>query len=402
MANTLLTLGGITRRAISLFRNTNAFLQAIDRQYDSSYCVTGGKIGANLKIRLPNDYTVRSGATASAQNTVENSTTLTVGTQKGVDVSFTSGDLALSIDDFAYRILEPMVNTLAGGVAADIMSGVEAVNNIVHATTASATITPTSATWLQAGAVLDLNSAPRSGRRVIADALTMSRTVNTMTGLFNPGSQVSKQFQQGLISANTLGFESWQMDQTVLLHTAGTFATTNTVNGGSQTGSTITVNSTSGALVVGDIVTFAAVNGVNRVTKVSTGQLQQFVITAAAPAASTTLSIYPALTPISSGAYATCTASPANSAAIATPILLSETYRKNIAFHPQAVVMATADLDLPTGAVVACAREAYDGVSLRMIRDYNSTSDGWLTRLDILYGYLWVRPEWAVIVADSV
>lgn len=401
MANTLLTLGGITRRAIQLFRNSNAFLQSIDRQFDSKFGVEGAKVGSSLSIRLPNDYTVRSGATASAQNTVEVKTTLTVASQKGVDVSFTSADMALSIDDFAYRILEPMVNVLAGGVAADIMSGAEAINNLVHATTAGATITPTSATWLQAGAILDFNSCPRHGRTVIADALTMSRTVNTLTGLFNPSSQVSKQYQQGLVSSNTLGFEDWKMDQTVLLHTAGTFVS-GTVNGGSQTGSAITVNSTTGTLVVGDIVTFAGCFGVNRITKTSTGVLQQFVITAAAAGSSTSLSIYPALTPIASGAYATCSASPANSAAIAAVVAASEVYRKNFAFHPQAVVMATADLDLPTGAVVSCARENYSGISLRMIRDYNSTSDGWLTRLDILYGYLWVRPEWAVIVADAV
>ncbi len=34
MANTLLTLNQITKEAVRLFRNTNAFIGSIDRQYD--------------------------------------------------------------------------------------------------------------------------------------------------------------------------------------------------------------------------------------------------------------------------------------------------------------------------------------------------------------------------------
>jgi hypothetical protein len=72
VANTLLTIGGITRKALALFRNSNAFLQLIDRQYSSEFARSGAKIGSTVKIRLPNDYVVRTGPTAVPQNTVEN------------------------------------------------------------------------------------------------------------------------------------------------------------------------------------------------------------------------------------------------------------------------------------------------------------------------------------------
>lgn len=404
MANSLLTIGGITRKAIQLFRNSNAFLQMIDRQYDNSFGVVGAKIGSQLRIRLPNDYTVRVGATAVPQNTAENSVTLTVATQMGVDVSFPSTDLALSMDDFAYRILAPMVNELAAGVAVNIMAGVEGIPNFVHNSTAGATISPVAATWLQAGAVLDQNSCPRADRNIIIDPMTLSRTVSSLTGLFNPQSDISKQYKTGMIAQNVFGFD-WAMDQTVILHTEGTFTTGAVSATANQTGSTITTTSQTGTLAVGDIITIAGVYQVNRVTKASVGSLQQFVITVAAPATSTSLSIYPPLLPQVSGqnvAYQTVTASPAAGAAIATPVAASEIYRKNFAFHPTAVCMATADLELPTGAVMSAGRESYDGISLRMVRDYITTTDTWLTRLDILYGWLWPRPEWAVIVADAV
>jgi hypothetical protein len=231
----------------------------------------------------------------------------------------------------------------------------------------------------------------------------MSRVVSSLTGLFNPQNKISSQYTSGLISQNVLGFD-WAVDNTVLLHTEGAF-TTGTMNGANQTGSTLTVTSTGATLAVGDIITIAGVHQVNRVTKKSTGNLQQFVITVAAPATSTSLSVYPPLNPQIAGqdvAYQTVDASPTVNAAITTPVAASEIYRKNFAFHPTACTMASADLELPTGAVVAASRAAYDGISIRMTRDWNSTTDQWLSRLDFIFGSTWPRPEWAVIIADAV
>jgi hypothetical protein len=403
MPNSLLTINMITRKALQLFRNQNAFLIMIDKQYDPQYAQTGAKIGDTLRIRLPNDYVVRTSATAVPQNTTERSTPLTISEYYGVDTSFSSVDLALSMDDFATRVLEPMVNVLAGAVASKIMLGVENVPNFVHKVSGAATVAPDAATFLQAGAVLTQNCCPANNRNIIIDPLTMSRVVSSLTGLFNPQNKISSQYTSGLISQNVLGFD-WAVDNTVLLHTEGAF-TTGTMNGANQTGSTLTVTSTGATLAVGDIITIAGVHQVNRVTKKSTGNLQQFVITVAAPATSTSLSVYPPLNPQIAGqdvAYQTVDASPTVNAAITTPVAASEIYRKNFAFHPTACTMASADLELPTGAVVAASRAAYDGISIRMTRDWNSTTDQWLSRLDFIFGSTWPRPEWAVIIADAV
>lgn len=403
MANTLLTIAMITREAIRLWKNSNAFIMNIDRQYDSSYAVDGAKIGTQLKIRLPNDYTVRTGPAASIQDTAEQSVTLTVATQKGIDVSFSSADRALSLDDYAERVLAPMINNLAGAVAADIMSGATAISNYVSLTDGSNnTVSPTAQTWLLAGAALDNNSAPRGRRKIILDPLTQARTVDSLKGLFNPTGDLSKQYDSGEMY-NALGFD-WMMDQTILKPTAGTFSSGGTVNGANQSGLTITVNATTGTFVVGDIVTFAGVNAVNRITKSSVGTLRQFVITAAAASGATSLSIYPALIPPSGGnpvQYQTVTASPANGAVLAIVQKAGETARKNIVFRPEAVTMVTADLPLP-GGVQEVAREAFDNLSMRMVTDYIFQTDQTATRLDILYGSQWVRPEWACSVMDVI
>ena len=400
MSNTILTINMITREAVRLWVNTNSFLQHIDTQYDDQFAITGAKIGQSLRIRLPNDYTVRTGPVAQIQDTAETSTTLTLATQKGVDVSFNSAERTMSLDDYSKRILAPAVNNLVGAVAADIMSGVEGgVSNLVgNFDSAGNLLKPTLETWLNAKALLSLRSAPTDNRKFILDPVSMARTVQNLSGLLNPATEISEQYRSGEVY-NAIGFD-WFEDQTVLKHTTGTWSGT-TVNGASQTGTSINVTIGSSVPAVGDIITFAGVNAVNRITKVSTGELQQFVVTSYAGGV---LGIYPAIVPPQGSApvqYQTVTASPANGAAVNSLTLSGSVYRKNIAFIPDAVTMATADLEMPKN-MQEVARERMDGVSLRMVTGFDIKSDQFITRLDVLYGYLWVRPEWAVVVADII
>lgn len=407
MANTLLTIDMILREAHTLWTNTNAFLQNIDRQYDDQFAQTGAKIGASLRVRLPNDYVVRSGAAASPQNTVETSTTLTMAYQQGIDMPFSSAERTLSLDDYSQRVLKPALNNLAGSVAYTVMLGVEGgVCNMVANQDGSYNIlSPTSATYLDAGAVLDNNSAPMGSRMVVNHPRTRARVVNSLSGLFNPSKRISEQYTTGTIM-EALGFD-WLADQTVLAHTNGALAQASaTVNGAGQTGSTLVVNALAAGLNAGDIITIAGVEAVNRITKQSTGELRQFVVTAAAAAGATSISIYPAIVPAVGGVavqYQTVDASPANGAAVnpALSLAASTEYRKNFVFAAEAVTMVTADLELP-GGVHEAGREVYDKLSIRMLSQYNSINDLFLTRLDVLFGYLWIRPEWAVVVPDTI
>ena len=404
--NTVLTASMITREAVRLWKNTNAFIKMIDHQYDNRFAQSGAKIGTALSIRLPNDYIVRDGATASAQNTVETNTTLTVASQKGVDVEFSSLERTMRLDDFSQRVLAPMLNNLTGEVALQVMSGVEAgAANIVSNVSAGAIIAPTAETWLLGGAKLDENSVPRgAGRSAIIDPISQARAVATLSALFNPSGKISGQYETGEM-VNALGFD-WMMDQTAIKHTTGNLGGTLTVNGASQTGLTLTVNaSMTGGLNKGDMITIAGVFAVNRITKETTGSLRQFVVTANVASGALSIPIYPAIVPLSGGnkvAYQTVVASPANAAAYAlVGSAAAEVYRKNIVFHKDAVTMATADLEMP-GGVHEVAREMFDGVSMRFLSQYSASTDQFLSRLDVLFGYVWVRPEWVCVVADKI
>jgi len=401
MANTILTAQQITREALRLFKNSNAFLKSVDRQYDDSFARDGAKIGTSLKIRLPNDYTVRTGAATSVQDTTEQSTTLTVATQKGVDVAFTSVDRTMSLDDFGQRILSPMMNNLGGAIAADVLSGSEAISNLVNKVDGSSnTIAPDASTWLTAGAVLDNQGAPRGNRVAILDPYTNARTVSSLSGLFNAQNKIGTQNTKGTMDAEILGIQNWSMDQSVIKHVTGAYSTIGTVSGASQSGTAITTSALAGPLKKGDVISFAGVFAVNRTSKVTTGALAQFVVTADVATSATSIPIYPALTP---GAvqFQTVTASPASGAAITVATKASETYRNNFIMSPMACTMATADLMLPRG-VHEAARETFDGISMRMISAYDISNDRFITRLDVLYGYQWVRPEWAVRVPDAL
>lgn len=406
MANQLLTNSIITREALRIFKNTNLFLRNIDTQYDDSFAKKGAKIGDTLRIRLPNEYTTRTGKVAAPQDTVERSVPLTVSTQQGVDVSFSSAERALSLDDFSNRILLPAMNSLAGTIATNVMQSVESASNMTfkgrnNADSTGTIATPDAGTWLDAGAQLDMTSTPRVNsrgmRKAILDPRTQARTVTSLAGLFNNQQKIGEQYKSGEMGVDTLGLD-WGMDQTVIKHTNGTYSA-GAVSGAGQTGSTLTTAATTGTFNKGDVIVIAGVFGVNPVTKQSTGELRQFVVTANVASGATQIPIYPAIIP-GNVAYGTVTASPASGALITLVGGAGVTFRKNFVMDPMAITLATADLDLPTGGVVDAHRESYDGVSLRFITGYDITNDNWISRFDVLYGWATIRPEWITTVAD--
>jgi len=408
MPNSLLTINMITREAVRLFKNTNLFIQNIDTQYDSMFANAGAKIGTSVRVRLPNDYTVSNGPALSAQNTDEQSTTLNLSTQRHVDVGFTSVDLTMSLDDFSSRVLAPMVNNLAGNVAQTIMLGSEGgvCNFVSNVDGAGNIITAQQNQYLVGRAILADNSAPLTeGANIVVDPITNANSTSSLTGLLNPSTEISEQYRTGMMK-NGLGYRRWFEDQTVIKHTTGTYDGTATVGAAGQTGNSIvTTAPIVGTLNAGDIITLQGCNAVNRVTKQDLATLRQFVVTANVSSGATSIPIYPSITPAVGGQpvqYQTVTASPTSGGQILLVTKAGEVYRKSIAYVRDAVTMATADLVMPKAGIVAGARSNYDGIAMRMITAYQIGTDQEFTRLDVLFGWLYVRPEWAVVVANKV
>lgn len=411
MANTLLTPQMITKAAVMLWKNSNAFIQNIDTQYSDQFARDGAKIGQTLNVRKPASFTVTDGPALAVQNTNEIYTPLTLSTQRHVDIAFTSAEQALSLDHFVDLILRPAISNLAANVAASVMALLSPTvpnlvgNGLTIGSAGGTLASPTASTFNQARAQLGFRATPPGDLNAIMDYQTDARTANALAGLFNPTGRISQIFDSGEVRGPALGIANWWSDQTTPVVTTGAYTVMPTVNGAGQTGTAITVNAGTGNLNVGDIVSFAGVYSVNPLTFLSTGQPAQFTVTQAYTGG-TTLNIYPAITPIALTAglntvqYATVTASPANSAAITTALPASTTYRKNLVMHKTAFTLATADLPMYQDGVIACHRESKDGISLRFLQSYDVSADRAVTRIDVLFGCAALMPERACAVAD--
>lgn len=397
MSNSLLTPTAVTREALRVLHQKLSFVGSINRSYDDSYAKSGAKIGNTLKIRTPNQYTVRTGATLSAQDSQEQSVELQVATQKGVDVNFSSAELSLDLDDFSDRILEPAMAVLAASIEADAYSMYKDVYQMVDGDGASLALSHI----LNGRKMLNDSLAPMDNNRtaMLSTAHNVA-IVDALKGLFQDSSAVAKQYREGYMG-RTSGFDFSESTH-VGKHTTGTAAKTTgyVVNGASQTGSTLTVDGGSTTFLDGDIITIAGVYSVHPETKVSTGNLQQFVVTANSGSSATSLSISPAIT--TSGARQNVSGSPADNAAIVkVGAGASETLDTSMVYHRDAFAFATADLVMPKG-IDFSAREVFDGISMRIVRAYDINNDKFPCRIDVMYGYKAIRPQLAArIHADG-
>jgi hypothetical protein len=391
MANALLTPTAVTREALRILHQKLNFVGSIVREYDDSFAKSGAKIGDTLKIRLPNQYTVRTGATLSAQDTTESSVSLQVATQKGVDLNFTSVDLTLSLDDFSKRILDPAMSVLAANVEADAMSMYKDVYQSVWNGGSAAAYNK----YLDARVLLQNALAPGNDRTANLDPLSMADLVKDTKTLFNNQDSIGKQYKEGSMGrAAGLDF----VENTMwAAHTRGAGAGY-LINGGSQSGASLVIDTGTGALNVGDVFTIAGVFRVHPETKVSTGVLHQFVVTAAATSGATSVSISPAI--VTSGATQNVSAAPADNAAITFLGTASTAVGTSLVYQKEAFAFATADLVMPSG-VDFSSRQVLDGVSMRIVRAYDINNDKFPCRLDVLYGYKTIRPFFAARVHNN-
>jgi hypothetical protein len=396
-SNTLLTISMITNEALAILENNLTFAKQVNRQYDDQFAKSGAKIGNTLNIRMPVKYAVTTGAALSVQDTVERSVPVTLTTQAHVDMEFSSVDLALSMDEFSDRVLKPAIAELANKIDYDGLSLVNKIPNAVGSPTALASDLKT---YLAAGVKLDNESTPRDDMRaIVIGSASQAAIVDGLKGLFNDVTEISKQYKEGTMG-RTAGFK-WSMDQNVQMHTNGTgTADPVAINGASQTGSTLTVDGLSGTLKAGDTFTIAGVYAVNPMSKQSTGQLRQFVVLSDVGAAGTSLSISPAI--VTTGVYKNVTVGPANDALLTFIGVASATYEIGVAFHRDAFVLVTADLPLPKGTDRAArVSDSQLGISLRVISDYVISTDQFVTRIDVLYGWAIIRPEFAVKIINN-
>jgi hypothetical protein len=399
--NTLLTISMITKEALRILENNLAFTKRVNRQYDDKFAIEGAKIGYVVNARKPVRYVVTTGQALSIQDATETQVPVTLTTQDHVDFQFSSADLALSVDDFKNRFLTPAISALANKID---FSGLSLYSQISNAVGTPGTVPNTLLTYLLAGVALDNNAAPQDEERhIVITPKMQAYIVDALKGLFQQASEIARQYIKGTMGISS-GF-NWAMDQNCPTHTVGPLGGTPTVNGAGQTGAALITQAWTAAaasrLNQGDVFTVAGVFGVNPQSRQSTGDLQQFVVTAPVSsdgAGAATIPISPSI--ITSGAYQTVTASPANAAALTILGAANTASPQGMAFHRDAFTLVTADLPVPKGVDMGSrVSDKQLGMSLRMVRAYDINTDQWPCRIDVLYGWATLRPELACRVA---
>ena len=386
----------ITRKILEILENNLVITRTVNRQYDDSFAQEGAKIGSTLRIRLPDRALVTDGAALQVQDDNEQYTTLTVATQKHIGVNFTTAELTMQLDDFAERVLKPRVSQLAASIDADVANSFQ---NIYQSVGTPGTTPGTSLVLLQAQQKLNEAAAVMSPRYATVNPAANAALVEGMKGLFNPVSTISKQFKSGLMAEGILGYEEMNMSQSIKQHTTGTRTGSHTVTTtvSTQGATTIAITGTGTQTIKkGDVFTIADVYAVNPQTRESTGSLQQFVATAdaTAVAGAYTVSVSPAIY-TSANALATVNSFPQATATVTFLGSASTQYPQNLIYHRDAITFATADLVMPQGVDMA-SRQVHNGISLRVVRQYDINNDRLPCRIDVLYGYSVIRPQMAV------
>lgn len=338
----------------------------------------------------------------NVQNSVQQSTSLVVATQDGVDMRFGSQELAQNLDDFSRLHLDPAMATLVSGIEGDVLAGCTklaynyATNNSIEPFTKNTLLTSISSLTAAGNARTRMNQAlaPKGNRSIQVNSGVMAGLVTGVAGYFNPSNAISEQYREGLV-ARTAMADYYENERVWSMATISSVTLSSAkMNGYISTAGQTSLNTTSltQAVAVGQVFTIGAVFDVHPETKAQYSNLKQFVVTAVTDASTYTISpsIY------TSGARTNVAGNGVSTSTQAITFLgtTSLSIPQSLMYHRDAFTFATAELPLMADAA-RCVRKTYDGLSLRVWQASDIRNDELLTRIDILYGYAAIRPQWA-------
>lgn len=407
--NTLLTNDIILKSAMMHLENSTVMLKLVDHDFEPEFASGGAKAGDTIRLARPIRGQVREGATMQAQDITEGRDTLTVASQIGADLEFTSKDLTLSVDKFEDRIIKPQMIKLANYLDVKIMT--ELANKTYNWVGTPGQVIDSYADFAKGPQRLDECSAPDERVAVLSPGDHWS-LVPTVAGLY-----IQDTAKTALTKAKLpmVGNVDMYMSQNVIAHTNGNWASgTVEVNNGTlsttyaaakdtweMTLSIDGLTANTGTVLKGDVFTIEGVYAVNTITGEALDFLQQFVVKEDETANSSgeaDVVITPPI--ITSGPYKTCSTAAVDGADITFKGTKATSYRQNVVFNKNAITVATPPMVKPQGAAW-CEVRTYKGVSLRLIQGYDGINDKPWWRFDMLYGVKCYQPWLACRVSGT-
>lgn len=393
MANSLITSSLITKEALATLHNQCQLIKACDTSYSSYYTSHGrvGKPGDTINVRKPTRGNVRDVWTMNIGDISEASVPVKIDQITGVDFSFSSAELSLTIEDFAKRYIKPNVELLAARIDSKI--GTYMKNNIHHTVKVSSLGTAPDGLsyFLQARRKVLESLAPPNSLRSVLSPRTEASLVDKMQSLYHSSSN-SEAVKRGEM-VRTAGL-SWYPTANLPMHKHGTCTTAGNVTAYSATTLTITGVTSSGTLLAGDVITITNCFAVNPETKEAYGESAQFVVTEDAEATGTNIVVSVSPSVVLTGPEQNIASTPVGKAAVLMQTTADQTVYNDLVVHPNAFALVFADLDTPGGIDMA-SKATMDGVTIRFLRDFNIISSEYKCRLDVLFGIKALRPEHA-------
>lgn len=412
MGNSLLTDSIIVQESLMELKNQLGLTKSVNKQYDSQFARSGAKRGDTINIRLPERYETTSGAALTIQDTEDQSVALQLDQHHHVGMGFSNKDLTLSVDAFKERYIKPAVTALANKVDfTGHQQMYKQVYNSVGVPSASA-LPSTLKGFTQAKAKIASGGGSIDNLTALVDPNVEASLVEGLKGLFQSSTQISNQYERG--EMGMAAGSKFKMSQNVVKHTIGALGGTPVTNYGSafvEGASTLVTDGWTAAignrLKAGDVISIADVYAVNPQTRQSTGELAQFVVqsdVASDGSGNATITLDRAI--YAEGKYQNVDALPQDGKAI-TIFGHASSYAnvvapQNLVFHKDAFVLGCADFELPGGMDMAArASDEESGLSISFVRGFDIVNHRMISRLDILFGWKCIRPEYACRVVGQ-
>lgn len=366
----------IASKALPLLKDKIALLPKVNRDYDSTYKKAGDTIQV---IKPARTSTVDGASSISGQykEINESAVDVTLDTVRTVPFQVTSKQMALNVDDFTRQVIEPAVTAIAEYVNESIA---QKYVDIPYYVGTSGDTPSTLVDIANIRKELNKNRCPNDMRSFVMDFDAEAKFI-ALDSLAEVDKAGTNSALRNAAIGRVYGMDLLA-DSGIQTHVAGGYTALAdvTITAGASGASSVTLTSAAGdstaKLVKGDIFSIDD---------------YQFVVTAdtdAAVAGVVTASIYPAL-PNAFGDF--------TSASVAFPDKTAGGHVANLAFNKNAFCFATAPLAPPRGGADSYTLVA-DGLSLRVVEDYDINSDINLWRMDILYTVKTLYPELATRV----
>jgi hypothetical protein len=386
--NTVLAPAEISKVAAVQLSNNLVFARLSNKTYKEDFTV---KIGQAISYRLPVQFTASKATGLAVQGVTENYGNITISTPGQVAWEFNDIDLNLTIDQYDERYTTPAAISLAqqvdndgAGLASSVYNAVGTVNTAI-----------TFDTMQNAKQFLDEFAVPMNSRYFALSPVMERQVQSDLMKFFTPADTFKDIVGEAAIG-RLVGADGY-MSQNIAYHTSGTAAGLSLHVAAVSGDTTVALrDSGNGTLTNGDILTFTgttAMNAVNPKNGATLGRARQFVVVGnytLASGSDTLVTISPTIT--SSGPYQTVTALAGTSV---TVTLAYASHWESLMWQKDAFALVSVPPPVRKSQTFSQVLES-QGVGMRFMLVYDVTNEVEIARMDVLYGWQAIYPNFAV------